>query len=58
LQVSVKTVEGYLARIQKKLHLHGTRQLRIYAIQCNKRGATVVPPEPLREVTQPTTASL
>ena len=33
LQVSVKTVEGYLARIKKKLHIGDARTLRQHAIQ-------------------------
>ncbi len=33
LQVSVKTVEGYLARIKKKLRIGDARTLRQYAIQ-------------------------
>ena len=33
LQVSVKTVEGYLARIKKKLSIGDARTLRQYAIQ-------------------------
>ena len=33
LQVSVKTVEGYLDRIKKKLHINDARTLRQYAIQ-------------------------
>ena len=33
LQVSVKTVEGYLARIKKKLGIGNARTLRQYAIQ-------------------------
>jgi DNA-binding NarL/FixJ family response regulator len=33
LRVSVKTVEGYLARIRKKLRIGDTRALRQFAIQ-------------------------
>jgi DNA-binding NarL/FixJ family response regulator len=33
LQLSVKTVEGYLGRIKKKLHIADARTLRQYAIQ-------------------------
>ena len=33
LRVSVKTVEGYLDRIKKKLHIRDARTLRQYAIQ-------------------------
>lgn len=33
LHVSVKTVEGYLARIKKKLSISDARTLRQYAIQ-------------------------
>ena len=33
LHVSVKTVEGYLDRIKKKLHIGDARTLRQYAIQ-------------------------
>ncbi|HVM60902.1 MAG TPA: helix-turn-helix transcriptional regulator [Verrucomicrobiae bacterium] len=33
LRVSVKTVEGYLDRIKKKLHIGDARTLRQYAIQ-------------------------
>ena len=33
LQVSVKTVEGYLGRIKKKLHIGDARTLRQFAIQ-------------------------
>jgi DNA-binding NarL/FixJ family response regulator len=33
LKVSVKTVEGYLARIKKKLNIADARTLRQYAIQ-------------------------
>jgi DNA-binding NarL/FixJ family response regulator len=33
LQVSVKTVEGYLARIKKKLSIGDARTLRQHAIQ-------------------------
>jgi DNA-binding NarL/FixJ family response regulator len=43
LQVSVKTVEGYLARIKKKLHIGDARTLRQYAIQ-QGRSARVTKP--------------
>jgi DNA-binding CsgD family transcriptional regulator len=43
LQVSVKTVEGYLARIKKKLSIGDARTLRQYAIQ-QGRSAGKPPP--------------
>jgi len=43
LQVSVKTVEGYLARIKKKLSIGDARTLRQYAIQ-QGRSARKPPP--------------
>jgi DNA-binding NarL/FixJ family response regulator len=33
LHLSIKTVEGYLGRIKKKLHIADARTLRQYAIQ-------------------------
>lgn len=44
LQVSVKTVEGYLARIKKKLSIGNARTLRQYAIQ---QGRSEKNPQPI-----------
>ena len=44
LQVSVKTVEGYLERIKKKLHIGDSRTLRQYAIQ---QGRSARAPKPI-----------
>jgi len=44
LQVSVKTVEGYLARIKKKLRIGDARTLRQYAIQ---QGRSARAPKPI-----------
>ncbi len=44
LQVSVKTVEGYLARIKKKLSIGDARTLRLYAIQ---QGRSARKPRPI-----------
>ncbi len=44
LQVSVKTVEGYLARIKKKLSIGDARTLRQYAIQ---QGRSAGKPRPI-----------
>jgi DNA-binding NarL/FixJ family response regulator len=44
LQVSVKTVEGYLARIKKKLSIGDARTLRQYAIQ---QGRSTRKPRPI-----------
>ncbi|MGA2603740.1 MAG: LuxR C-terminal-related transcriptional regulator [Verrucomicrobiia bacterium] len=44
LQVSVKTVEGYLARIKKKLSIGDARTLRRYAIQ---QGRSARKPRPI-----------
>jgi len=45
LHLSVKTVEGYMARIKEKLHLKDARQLLQQAIQWNRLGGTVMPAE-------------
>jgi DNA-binding NarL/FixJ family response regulator len=44
LQVSVKTVEGYLARIKRKLSIGDARTLRLYAIQ---QGRSARKPRPI-----------
>jgi DNA-binding NarL/FixJ family response regulator len=44
LHVSVKTVEGYLARIKKKLSIGDARTLRQYAIQ---QGRSTRKPRPI-----------
>jgi DNA-binding NarL/FixJ family response regulator len=44
LRVSVKTVEGYLHRIKKKLHIADSRTLRQYAIQ---QGRSARKPRPI-----------
>lgn len=43
LQVSIKTVEGYLARIKKKLGIGDARALRQYAIQQGRSGGNPRP---------------
>jgi DNA-binding NarL/FixJ family response regulator len=45
LQVSVKTVEGYLARIKKKLSIGDARTLRQYAVQQRMTRTTPPPSE-------------
>ena len=45
LQVSVKTVEGYLARLKKKLRIGDARTLRQYAIQ---QGRSARKPWPIK----------
>ena len=45
LQVSVKTVEGYLARIKKKLSIGDARTLRQYAIQQGRFTGNLPPPD-------------
>ena len=44
LNLSVKTVEGYLARIKKKLSIDDARTLRQYAIQ---QGRSATKPGPI-----------
>jgi DNA-binding NarL/FixJ family response regulator len=44
LQISVKTVEGYLARIKKKLSIGAARTLRQYAI---RQGRSARKPRPI-----------
>jgi DNA-binding NarL/FixJ family response regulator len=46
LHLSVKTVEGYAARIKEKLFLKDARELHQHAIQWNKLGGAVPPPKP------------
>ena len=43
LHVSVKTVEGYLDRIKKKLHIGDARTLRQYAIQQGRSARAPTP---------------
>jgi DNA-binding NarL/FixJ family response regulator len=53
LHLSVKTVEGYAARIKEKLLLKNARELHRYAVQWNKLGGTVPPAKPLQSQPAP-----